>query len=409
MSIHTFTPGQTVQILQAGAWVGPFTVHATTGGRTADHIILTGPSGPFELYNDAPYNVRIAPDAHDAAGVPDGHLFTVRSSAPNEPGTWVREVWGCDVDGCDETRVRRVPITPDAAPVATDSCDRCGQLIVPASDATPCRTCKSTTSTPVTVAPHVALVAHDVRAECPQCGARDLSEEGRDGVCDACQSVADVTATIDATRGNKLDAADAADATPVVNPHASDALALFVGALYNGGASIWTGGELSTGYLVGIPALAPNPGSFPASTIRALANGERQAAADTLIGEWIPAVRDVDYVATIGSWIDTDTDRIYFDASSHHTTLEDAASAARDRNELAIWDVANGVEIRTYYACDACGTEIVTTRVADSSGDPIRVCAACLADDYARTRPGILRATGPIPPRRSWIARFLNR
>src|SRR5690606_4557029 len=38
---------------------GPFTVRDTTGGRSPDHLILVGPSGPFEHYNDAPYNTRL--------------------------------------------------------------------------------------------------------------------------------------------------------------------------------------------------------------------------------------------------------------------------------------------------------------------------------------------------------------
>jgi len=52
-----FEPGTQVEIHTAGEWVGPFTV--TDGkGRTPDHLVLTGPSGAFEHYNDAPFNVR---------------------------------------------------------------------------------------------------------------------------------------------------------------------------------------------------------------------------------------------------------------------------------------------------------------------------------------------------------------
>lgn len=49
-----------VEILIAGVWTGPFTVTADTG-RTPDHLVLTGPSGAFEHYNDAPFNTRPAP------------------------------------------------------------------------------------------------------------------------------------------------------------------------------------------------------------------------------------------------------------------------------------------------------------------------------------------------------------
>ena len=54
-----FEAGEKVEILLAGAWSGPYMVTDATG-RTPDHIVLAGPSGRFEHYNDAPYNTRIA-------------------------------------------------------------------------------------------------------------------------------------------------------------------------------------------------------------------------------------------------------------------------------------------------------------------------------------------------------------
>lgn len=51
-------PGAKVDILERGEWVGPFKVQAM-GGRTMDHIILSGPNGGFEMYNDFPFNIRI--------------------------------------------------------------------------------------------------------------------------------------------------------------------------------------------------------------------------------------------------------------------------------------------------------------------------------------------------------------
>lgn len=51
-------PGTRVEILIRGTWTGPFTVTPHTA-RSADHLVLTGPSGMFEHYNDAPYNTRI--------------------------------------------------------------------------------------------------------------------------------------------------------------------------------------------------------------------------------------------------------------------------------------------------------------------------------------------------------------
>lgn len=57
-----FKAGSQVEILERGEWVGPFMVTALTG-RTSDHLVLSGPSGLFEQYNDvykdASLNVRL--------------------------------------------------------------------------------------------------------------------------------------------------------------------------------------------------------------------------------------------------------------------------------------------------------------------------------------------------------------
>lgn len=50
-------PRMQVEILESGKWVGPFTVTALAG-RTPDHLVLNGPSGMFEIHNDAPFNIR---------------------------------------------------------------------------------------------------------------------------------------------------------------------------------------------------------------------------------------------------------------------------------------------------------------------------------------------------------------
>lgn len=55
-----FAIGSFVDILETGLWVGPFKVESTEGGRTPEHIILSGPSGSFEHYNDAPFNTRVS-------------------------------------------------------------------------------------------------------------------------------------------------------------------------------------------------------------------------------------------------------------------------------------------------------------------------------------------------------------
>jgi hypothetical protein len=49
--------GTKVEIMEQGKWIGPFTVTAHQG-RTPEHLVLSGPSGLFEVHNDAPYGVR---------------------------------------------------------------------------------------------------------------------------------------------------------------------------------------------------------------------------------------------------------------------------------------------------------------------------------------------------------------
>ena len=55
-----FEPGTQVDMLVHGRWVGPYTVTAHEG-RTPEHLVLRGPGGVFEHYNDAPYNTRLTP------------------------------------------------------------------------------------------------------------------------------------------------------------------------------------------------------------------------------------------------------------------------------------------------------------------------------------------------------------
>lgn len=50
--------GDCVDILERGEWVGPFKIYLM-GGRTMDHIVLSGPNGGFEMYNDYPFNIRL--------------------------------------------------------------------------------------------------------------------------------------------------------------------------------------------------------------------------------------------------------------------------------------------------------------------------------------------------------------
>jgi hypothetical protein len=53
-----FRPGDEVEILMGGEWVGPYTV--TDGeGRSPEHLVLRG-KNVFEHHNDAPHNIRRA-------------------------------------------------------------------------------------------------------------------------------------------------------------------------------------------------------------------------------------------------------------------------------------------------------------------------------------------------------------
>ena len=53
-----FHPGDEVEILMGGEWVGPYTV--TDGeGRSPQHLVLRG-KNVFEHHNDAPHNIRRA-------------------------------------------------------------------------------------------------------------------------------------------------------------------------------------------------------------------------------------------------------------------------------------------------------------------------------------------------------------
>lgn len=47
-----------------------------------------------------------------------------------------------------------------------------------------------------------------------------------------------------------------------------------------------------------------------------------------------------------GSWIDTETGLWHLDASEHYDNVDDASITARERGELAIWDIDASDDIR---------------------------------------------------------------
>lgn len=55
-----------------------------------------------------------------------------------------------------------------------------------------------------------------------------------------------------------------------------------------------------------------------------------------------------DQYSTFGIWRDSTTDVVYVDAVQIVPTRETALKLARERHELAVWDIANNLEIRTY-------------------------------------------------------------
>lgn len=52
------------------------------------------------------------------------------------------------------------------------------------------------------------------------------------------------------------------------------------------------------------------------------------------------------YANHYGVWTDSETGKVYIDAVTYLMTESYALLAGRERGELAIWDVKNGVEIR---------------------------------------------------------------
>lgn len=65
----------------------------------------------------------------------------------------------------------------------------------------------------------------------------------------------------------------------------------------------------------------------------------------------VPLQRVIDFVSRagtpyVGVWVDTDTDKIYFDAVEWYANEFTAAAIGRVRKEIAIWDIDHGRELR---------------------------------------------------------------
>jgi len=65
------------------------------------------------------------------------------------------------------------------------------------------------------------------------------------------------------------------------------------------------------------------------------------------VTEWVAKFEGTQYL--YGAWKDADTGSHYFDAVEVYDDLQEALKAGHDRGEIAIWDLANEVEIRVEY------------------------------------------------------------
>ena len=98
------------------------------------------------------------------------------------------------------------------------------------------------------------------------------------------------------------------------------------------GATVYRDGELSTqedGYYVG-GRFAP----LVFDSINEVDRGE--------IAWWVGQHHSMYY----GVWTDSETGKVYVDGVSYFVGKHYALAVGRGRNELAIWDIENGVEIR---------------------------------------------------------------
>lgn len=66
-------------------------------------------------------------------------------------------------------------------------------------------------------------------------------------------------------------------------------------------------------------------------------------------GFWVgyeeTTLEDTKHGELVGVWVD-DTGKVWVDRVWHYPELEEALEVARINNQLAIWDNANGVEVR---------------------------------------------------------------
>lgn len=118
-------------------------------------------------------------------------------------------------------------------------------------------------------------------------------------------------------------------------------------AINNGGSStnLITGKSPTTGYMVCI-----NPERGLAIDVPAGSKSEKIKAVQAHVKDFIEKNKDLlfDKGANkcMGTWVDTENNKLWLDVSTHFTNKSKAIKAANDNGEIAIFDVKNCSEIR---------------------------------------------------------------
>ena len=101
-------------------------------------------------------------------------------------------------------------------------------------------------------------------------------------------------------------------------------------ALKGGGFTNWITPESKTGYLVA--------GACPAIVRESVHEVTKTDIIDLI-------VRADDIADAIGGWVDEEDGKAYLDGNTWIPDLETALKVARERGELAVWDIARGVSV----------------------------------------------------------------
>ena len=67
------------------------------------------------------------------------------------------------------------------------------------------------------------------------------------------------------------------------------------------------------------------------------------------VPNWVYRMIQIHPGVYFGVWQDSETGKVYYDAVEIYEDLQEALRAGHSRGEIAIWDLANAVEIRVEY------------------------------------------------------------